>query len=503
LLRNDVTPSRLEFRDVTVDFGPTRAIDHVSFSIQPGEVVGLLGHNGAGKTTLFNVVSGAIGASSGSFILDGEEFTGAVTPREISSRGVTVLHQEPALATNLSVLENLFLGGSGHLTKVMMQQAAKVLADVGADIDVMRPVGSLSLGERQLVALARGALAADIKVLLLDEPTAALGLRESEALHQLIGSFAASGVAVVYVSHRLPDILSICTRVVILSAGQIVAEGPTGKFDAGSLARALAPDMLTTSKEVPQISEPLIEVPAGKESLSVRGGEVVGLFGMAGGEQFDILSQLFGLAGRHEFLWNGEPMSIGSPRAAIRRGIYMVPADREKDGLVGGMSATDNVFSPWFQFMAARGWWVSKRTGVSEYGTARRELNIMGPDGAASIEQFSGGNRQKHLIARWMGVRPPKLLLLGHPTQGVDVGAKADIVRSVRSAAQQGAAVLVASAESDEIATLCDRAYVIDGHRVTEIASGARFDERLLETLLGIHHKQSTSQKRSQPNAAK
>jgi ABC-type sugar transport system ATPase subunit len=497
LLQNEATASRLEFKGVTVDFGPTRAIDQVSFSIKPGEVVGLLGHNGAGKTTLFNVVSGAIGASVGSFILDGEEFTGAVTPREISSRGVTVLHQEPALAANLSVVENLFLGGPGRITKAMRQKAAAVLDDVGADFELTRPVGTLSLGERQLVALARGALAADIKVLLLDEPTAALGLRESEALHELIERFARSGVAVVYVSHRLPDILSICTRVVILSGGKMVADGPTGDFDAASLARALAPEMLTTLKEAPQIQEPLIEIPTPHAQLTVRGGEVVGLFGMAGGEQFDVLAQLFGLRGRCDVQWDGELVSVASPKAAIRKGIYMVPPDRETDGLVNGMSAQDNVFSPWFRFMAARGWWISRKTGGVEYADARRDLNIHGPEGVASIDQFSGGNRQKHLVARWMGVRPPKLLLLGHPTQGVDVGAKADIVRSVRAAARNGSAVLVASAESDEIASLCDRAYVINGSQVTEVASGPRFDERLLEALLGVHHTSSTTEKGS------
>jgi ABC-type sugar transport system ATPase subunit len=480
---------------LTVDFGPTRAIDQVSFSIQPGEVVGLLGHNGAGKTTLFNVVSGAIGASVGSFLIDGEEFTGAVTPREISSRGVTVLHQEPALAANLSVVENLFLGGPGRITKAMEDQAASVLADVGADIGLERPVGTLSLGERQLVALARGALAAEIKVLLLDEPTAALGLKESEALHELIQSFARSGVSVVYVSHRLPDILSICTRVVVLSAGKIVAEGPSQEFDAASLARALAPEMLTTLKEAPRISEPLIEIPTSNGRLKVRGGEVVGVFGMAGGEQFEVLTQLFGVGGRFDFYWDNELISIASPKIAIRNGIYMVPPDRETDGLVNGMSAQDNVFSPWFRFMAARGWWISRATGGSEYGGVRKELNIKGPEGAASIEQFSGGNRQKHLVARWMGVRQPKFLLLGHPTQGVDVGAKADIVRSVRAVAKNGSAVLVASAESDEIASLCDRAYVMRGHRVTEVSSGARFDERLLEALLGSHHTQPTTEK--------
>jgi ABC-type sugar transport system ATPase subunit len=399
------------------------------------------------------------------------------------------------LAANLSVVENLFLGGPGRITKAMREQAAAVLDDVGAHIGLARPVGTLSLGERQLVALARGALAADIKILLLDEPTAALGLKESEALHELIQSFARSGVAVVYVSHRLPDILSICTRVVILSAGKMVADGPAGDFDAPSLARALAPDMLTSLKEVPQIAEPLIEIPTSSARLTVSGGEVVGLFGMAGGEQFDVLNRLFGAEGRYDFTWNDEPVSISSPKAAIRKGIYMVPPDRETDGLVNGMSAQDNVFSPWFRFMSARGWWISRTTGRAEYAGARENLNVSGPEGTASIEQFSGGNRQKHLVARWMAVRSPKLLLLGHPTQGVDVGAKADIVRSVRTVAQQGSAVLVASAESDEIASLCDRAYVIDGRLVTEVMSGPRFDERLLEALLGVHHKHATAEK--------
>lgn len=476
--------SRLSLTNLSVDFGPTRALDNVSLSIEPGEIVGLLGHNGAGKTTLFNVVSGAIAASSGSFAVEGEEFSSDVTPRLIASRGVTVLYQDPALAGNLSVVENLFLGERGRITKTLRASARDALERVGAQLDLDQPVSTLSLGDMQLVALARGSLSADMKVLLLDEPTAALGISETNALHDLIKSFAATGVAVVYVSHRLPDILNVCQRIVILSAGQVIADGAASEFDGASLARALAPELISAEKASPTVSDRTVSVQRGREVIEVREGEVVGLFGMAGGEQFEVLEKLFGLRGRFSFNWDGRLIEFKSPVQAMKYGVHFVPPDREREGLIGGMSAIDNVFAPWFRFTRHRGWWIGRSAGSNEYVAARKELNVQGPDGRAVIDQFSGGNRQKHLLSRWMFVNTPRLLLLAQPTQGVDVGAKADIVRSVRRLAKEGAAVLVASAESDEIATLCDRAYVFHGDHHTPVQSDNHFDEKLLDVLL-------------------
>ncbi len=479
------TTPRLEFTGVTVDFGATRALHDLSGRIAPGEVVGLLGHNGAGKSTLFNVLGGVVRPTSGGYLLDGEPVPAGITPREVAALGITILHQEPALAANLTVEENLWLTQPAPSRADRRTAARAALDRVGCDLDLDTPVASLGLGQRQLVALARGLVGREMRVLLLDEPTAALGQADTEALHRLIRRFAADGVAVVYVSHRLPDILDVCERILILSGGALVADETASHFTPRRLARALAPDLADSEFAPAETGAVGLEVRHGTHTLSFREGEVVGLFGMAGGAQYDLVEAVYGLRGRFS-ITAGESIEVAHPRGALRRGIHLVPGDRERDGLVSGLSASENVFLPWYRRAAGRGWWISGRNTTRTYERARAALNILGPDAAATIDQFSGGNRQKHLLARWMFAHAPRVLLLAQPTQGVDVGAKADIVRAVRDLARAGTTVVVASAESDEIAGVCDRAYVLLGDQVAELDRTPSFDEHLLATLLEL-----------------
>ena len=481
-------PPRLRMQALTVEFGATRALDAVTVDIHPGEIVGLLGHNGAGKSTLFNVVSGALPAADGEIAIDGETIPARPTPAEMSRRGITVIHQEPALAHNLTVAENLFLGQERLVARSGRSRlAADALERVGAHLDAREMVAALDLGERQLVDLARGLVRGEIKVLMLDEPTAALGRAETDALHALIRTLAAEGVAVIYVSHRLPDILDVCERILILRAGSLVVDGPAREFDGPSLSAALAPEAAFTAFERrDRAASSALALPAPYNGVHAGRGEVVGLFGMAAGEQFHLLESLYGTCGRYDFSLNGTPMTVDGPSSALRRGIHLVPADRERDGLVSGTSAVDTVLSPWFQAIRRWRWWISGRSGAAVYARARSTFAILGPDGAAPIDEFSGGNRQKHLIARWTSVRDPQLLLLAQPTQGVDVGARVDIAHAVRSIADEGASVLVASAESDEIELLCDRAYVIYEGRVAEVDRSESFGADLLTALLGL-----------------
>lgn len=477
---------RLAFTGVTVDFGATRALDDVSFSVQPGEIIGLLGHNGAGKSTLCNVTTGVTEATSGAFTVDGVPVARKLTPREAAQLGITVIHQEPALAPNMSVLENLFLARPAPPAKDRRRLAAQALESVGAQLPLDIPVDALSLGERQLVDLARGLLSGEMKVLLLDEPTAALGKAETDSLHRLIRGFADRGIAVLYVSHRLPDILEVCTRIVVLRGGRLVVDGPTTEFTPARLAEALVPDLRSLDFTHTEPGRLILELDMPETNLVARAGEVVGLFGMAGGPQFDIAAGLGGANGSCTYRLDGAEVRFTSPRQAIRNQVFFVPQDRDEEGLVGSETALDNVMLPWYSRGGARGWWVSARSGAETYARARSALDIRGPGADAEISQFSGGNRQKHLLARWLYPAVPKLLVLAQPTQGVDVGAKLDIVEAVRAAAAAGAAVIVASSESDEIASMCDRSYTVLGDRVAESPRTATFNEDLLTSLLAI-----------------
>jgi len=477
---------RIRFDSITVAFGPTVVLEDLSFQLAPGEIVGLLGHNGAGKSTLVNVATGAVRNYEGSITLDGVELENGSSPSQASAAGIAVIHQEPALAPNLSVIDNLFLSRKSALeSRARREQAAKAaLASLGAEsIGLDQPVATLALGERQMVDLARAVMAGDVKVLFLDEPTAALGEAETRVLHDIIRRLASQGTSIVYVSHRLPDIVDVCSRIVVLREGQLTLDASTEGFTPRSLSRALAGgsgavdhDVTATTPgaEVLTVTEPY--------ELSFREGEIVGLFGMAAGAQFSVLQGLYGLSDRPMAYLDGERFRVTSPRHAVRLGVHLVPGDRERDGLVAGMSAIDNVFLPWLHEQQT----ASRRSRVDMYNQARASLAIMGPDLDAPVGTFSGGNRQKHLLARWIFPKRPRVLLLEQPTQGVDVDAKADIRRCLRELAAQGTTVIVASAETDEIASLCDRAYVISSAAFQEIPSSPEFESDLLKTLFDI-----------------
>lgn len=494
---------RLAYNGVTVDFGATRALEDIEFAVEPGEIVGLLGHNGAGKSTLFNVTTGVIGASSGGFSIDGVQIDRRLTPREAAQLGITVIHQEPALAPNMTVLENLFLARKAPGPAERRSRATDALATVGADLPLDMPVEALSLGERQLVDLARGLLSGEMKVLLLDEPTAALGRAETDALHELIRGFAARGVTVVYVSHRLPDIMEVCTRIVVLRGGRLVVDGPASGFTPAKLAEALVPDLRSLDFTHVEPGREVLSAATPGGPIAVRAGEVVGLFGMAGGEQFGIAAQLAGAGSSPQpYELDGAFVRFSSPAQAIRRGVFFVPPDRDTEGLIASETALDNVMLPWYASGRSRGWWVSARSGAEIYAQARKALDIRGPSADAEVSQFSGGNRQKHLLARWLYPAEPVLLILAQPTQGVDVGAKLDIVEAARDAAGRGVAVVVASSESDEIASMCDRAYTVLGDQLAQIPRSESFNEDLLTSLLTLAESTAHASNTVEPSRA-
>lgn len=485
-------PIRISFDDVTVRFGAVHALAHLSLSLRAGEIVGLLGHNGAGKSTLVNVATGAVRASRGTITVDGDAVGSRTSPSQFSSLGVHVVHQEPALSSNLSVEENLFLGAKSGLSRASRRKAARTaLASVGVVVDLGRPVGTLSIAQRQLVDIARHTLIGKTNVLFLDEPTAALGTAETERLHELIRGFAESGAAVAYVSHRLADVMNVCDRIVVLRDGRPVLDRPVSGFTTDRLARALAPDLQLMDYNIPEVGELRISVKA--RAVHCSDGEIVGLFGMAGGDQFKMLESMFGLAKLHDLELDGEQYLPKKPRDAMRKGVFMLQADRERHSLARGLSAIDNIFLPWLREKEyndpIRG--IRQKSLRRAYGQARRTLNIVGPKPEAPISAFSGGNRQKHVVARWMMAMPPRVLLLAQPTQGVDVGARMDIVRALRGLTASGTCILVASAEADEIATLCDRAYVVGRSYCSEVARSERFEEDLVNELLRLAERES------------
>ena len=476
----------LALEGIHVRFGGTTALYGEDLNIAPGEIVGLLGHNGAGKTTFINVATGAVRPHRGALFMDGQRADILGNPGEIDRAGIKVIHQEPALADSLSVADNICLERPDEWLRATTrkERARGALKLVASAIDVDRLASSLNFAERQAVSLAR-ALSSNLKVLFLDEPTAALGQQETEQLHKLLQQLAQQGKGIVYVSHRLRDALAICTRLVVLRDGRVVLNEPAQAFDSARLSEALAPGVGQAGKSTIKAEEKIsLEVRHDTQSLQFRQGEIVGLFGMAAGPQFNLVARLFGVGMPIEARLDGEPYAPSGPRNAIKRGVYYVSADRERDGLLGHMSTLENLALPWLKRYTTAGMYSRVKAAIV-FNQARLTLDIPSEHMDASILALSGGNRQKIVLGRWIFCDRPKVLLLSHPTQGIDVGARIDIVSALRELADAGATVLVSSSEADEIELICDAAYTCIGDYWLRSEPTLGWSEKLLQSLIG------------------
>ena len=478
-------PPILEMKHIHVQFGGITALHDEGFFVRPGEIVGLLGHNGAGKSTLVNVATGALRPQSGTMSIGGDAVPSLGNPRAIERAGIKVIHQEPALAQYLSVADNISLGRAEERLSPARRRdyARQALSLLGSTINVDRPVSSLEFGEKQIVDLAR-ALSTDLKVLFLDEPTGALGQHEADRLHALLRKLAAQGRRIVYVSHRLRDILSVCSRLVVLRGGKVVLDEPAGDFTLSRLSEALAPGFRAADRIAAAPGETALAVRRDEgQVLEFRRGEVLGLFGMAAGPQFTLLERLFGCGAAIAADRGGKPLAIGGPRDAIAHGIYYVSANREREGLLTQMSALDNLILPWIDDYRT-GPFYSHARAAGMFERARQSLNIRGGHMDGLISALSGGNRQKVLLGRWLFGHRPDVLLLSQPTQGVDVGARLDIAAALRKLTGTGVSVVVASSEADEIELLCDRAYTCFGDVWPVSDSADDWSETLLKSLI-------------------
>jgi ABC-type sugar transport system ATPase subunit len=481
----------IDIKDLSVEFGPIKALDGVSLEIPAGQVIGLVGHNGAGKSTLVNAITGAVRPAAGEIRINGQpvDHSRAGDPLSMARLGMRVIHQEPSLAGVLSIADNITFKtvGENKSRKERTAIAKEALARVGSDLDPERRVSTLGFGDRQIVDLAR-ALLGDVKALLLDEPTAALGRAETDRLHGLLVDLAGQGKAIVYVSHRLRDILEVCHRVVVLREGRLVMDRSAEGITPAELSNAVSPDAAEATPAAsagPGPRETAVRAEWDGQDYHFGRGEVVGLFGMAGGPQFKFAKALYGLrTGGMAVELGGISHRVGSPREAAKLGIFYVSADRERESLFHFMSALSNLSIPWLDQYNRFGL-VQRKRLRQEYRRARDMLNIVGPPMEAAIVKFSGGNRQKHVLGRWLtGTERAHMLVLCQPNQGVDIGARADIARALQAAADRGLTVLVASSEVDEISRLATRAYVCETTPWTEVSRGPDFERALMTTLL-------------------
>lgn len=490
-----MTSQILEMTNVGKRFGGVHALRGVDFELKAGEIHALLGENGAGKSTLMNILSGVHSPDEGVISLDGApiRFT---SPRHAQTSGIATIFQELDLVPTLDVAANLFLGREilkpgGFLdVATMRQQARQRLKAIELDIDVERRVGELSIGHRQVVAIVK-ALSFATRVLIMDEPTAALTVGEVEKLFAIMRKLSASGVGIVYISHRLEEVPQIADRVTVMRDGRVVGttlpDTPQSALVSLLVGRPLnelyparslskGPRILSLGKArfVPATASAGWQEPQ-DISLDVGEGEIVGLAGIMGAGRTELLSALYGtgLSGKWTGLIEvgGRAVRLGSISAARKAGIAFVTDDRRGGGLMIRASVSRNLVMSVLRRITPRGF-VSRALEASAVSTSFRQFDIRPKNPSIAVGALSGGNQQKVVLAKEI-LGNPRLLLLDEPTRGVDVGAKAEIYARLRELASKGLGILVASSEMPELIGLCDRIVVLrQGCSVAEFAGG-------------------------------
>jgi ABC-type sugar transport system ATPase subunit len=490
----------LRLKGITKTFPGVRALEGVDFDLKPGEIHALMGENGAGKSTFVKILSGLYQPDEGVITLDGEAIE-ILDPAHARSLGVSPVHQELHLEPYLSVAENVFLGRQpvGRFGLVdygaMNREAARLLKDLGAEIEPMRPVGSLSTAQRQIVAIAR-AISTRCRVIIFDEPTSSLTEREATLLFQAIRRLSAQGIGVIYISHRMEEIFRLCDRVTVLRDGAYVATKPIAETSMRDLIGMMIGRDLSElfRKEPAPIGETVLEVRGvfargllDNVSLTVRKGEIVGLAGLVGAGRTELARAIFGdlATDAGTLTIDGETIRAGhSPRAAIAAGIGLVPEDRKEQGLVTELSVRKNVGMALLKSLS--------RLNVINVAAERRlaeryvaRLAIKTPSVDQKTLYLSGGNQQRVVIAKWLALQP-KVLIVDEPTRGIDVGATADIHALLCDLAKQGMAILMISSDMTEILAMSDRILVMRQGRIEgELSREEATQERIMRLATG------------------
>ena len=464
----------LSVEHISKTFPGVRALDDVSVDFEKASVHALMGENGAGKSTLGKIIAGVYTADKGTIKMEGREIK-PTDPRIAQELGIALVHQELAFCPNMTVAENLLLGGfptnTGFMDWTKLREKARALLhEIGADIDVDTPLAQLTTGQEQMVQIA-GAVGVNAKIIIFDEPTSSLSTNESEHLFALMERLKKRGVAMLYVSHRMDEIFRVCDMITVLRDGKHVATEPIAQTNRDRLIRQMVGRevLMTRPKHLDlQPGEEILRV----ENLSSTGkfenvsfkvcrGEIVGMGGLVGAGRTEVATAIFGLDSRAtgKIYIKGKEMPLGNVNEAMRRRIALLPEDRKRAGLVLGMNISDNVslahidsFSP--------GGFVDRKREVADVEKLTKRLRVKAPSLETITAGLSGGNQQKVALAKWM-VRSCDLLIVDEPTRGVDVGAKAEIYELLDEVACQGLAILMISSELPELLNLSRRVVVL------------------------------------------
>ena len=471
----------LEMRNIYKSFGANDVLRDIDFSVKAGEICALLGENGAGKSTLMNILGGIIPADSGSMHLDGKPVQFR-TPAESLDAGIAFIHQELNLVNDLAIFENMFIGRelktkAGFLdAKQMCGRCQEVFKRMDVDLDPRTMVRELDASYKQIVEIAR-ALLMEASIIIMDEPTTSLTDPEIDRVFDMMRTLQSQGVAIVFISHKLREVMAVCSRYTVLRDGAMVAQ----EVRTESLRRerelgreVLRAENLSQGRRFQGIS------------FSVRAGEVLGFTGLLGDGRSELFQAVFGSGGRYEgqVYVEGQPVTVRGTPQAVELGIGYVPRDRKENGIIKDMDILENGSIVTWPRKAKLGLidWKAVREG---FRSQAESLKIKMAGEEELIGSLSGGNQQKVVLAKWLNAGP-KVLIFDNPTQGVDVGAKEDIYDTILDLAGQGVAVVVLSSEAQEIIRLCDRTLVLYHGRIQGELSGEEItDQKIMHLATG------------------
>ncbi|WP_323765406.1 sugar ABC transporter ATP-binding protein [Marinovum sp.] len=485
---------------ITKSFPGVKALDGVSLRLYPGQVTALIGENGAGKSTVVKTLTGIYQPDGGAILVDGQP-TRFATAQDAADAGITAIHQETVLFDELSVAENIFLGHAprGRFGLIdwasMERRAREILSGIGAEIDPAHKLRDLGIASKHLVAIAR-ALSIDARVVIMDEPTAALSHKEIEELYELVETLKAQGKAILFISHKFDEIFRIADRFTVFRDGQFIGDGRIADVTEADLVKMMV------GRDVSQIFPSRAANP-GAEVLRVEGmchptefadigfslkrGEILGFYGLVGAGRSEFMQALFGItkpsAGQVHI--EGAPVAIHSPADAVEAGIVYVPEDRGKQGAITALPIFQNVTLPSLGRTSKNGFLrLAEEFSLAREYTQRLDLR------AASLETelgtLSGGNQQKVVIAKWLATRP-KVIILDEPTKGIDIGSKAAVHEFMAELAAEGLAVIMVSSEIPEVLGMSDRVIVMrEGRMAAELAGDELTPETLVRHAAGI-----------------
>jgi ribose transport system ATP-binding protein len=483
----------LEMRNISKVFPGVRALHQVSIALQRGEVRALVGENGAGKSTLIKILSGVYQPSEGEIWLDGRQ-EAMQDPAHALKLGIIPVHQEVNLEPYLSIAENIYIGRQPRNRlglidyRRMNQEAKRWLAELGVATDPSVPLGMISIAERQMVAIAR-AVSLEARVVIFDEPTSSLTLRETERLFTVIRRLKEKNIAVIYISHRLEEIFRICDSLTVMRDGMVVATKPIGEVDTDAVIRLMIGRDLKDmyQRTATPIGKPVLEVKnltvkgiLNDISFAVHSGEIVGIAGLVGAGRTELARAIFGdlphQAG--QITIDGKPLRARSPDDGIKAGLGLVPEDRKDEGLVLAMPVTKNISMSTLGKLSPLGIIRGRKEAQLATDSVRR-LAIKTPSIKQQVQYLSGGNQQRVVVAKWLATQP-KVLLVDEPTRGIDVGAKSEIYALLNQLAGQGVGILMISSELPEILAMSDRILVMHQGRIKANLRGVDASEEII-----------------------